>query len=97
MPSTSAADAGAAGVRIIIADDGIGMSPADVERAFEPFVQLDAGFSRRFEGTGLGLPLARRLVEAHGGRLDLDSRVGGGTRAVITLPATGGEELPGLN
>ncbi|GGB55561.1 hypothetical protein GCM10011505_40700 [Tistrella bauzanensis] len=90
VPSTSAADAGAAGVRIIIADDGIGMSPADVERAFEPFVQLDAGFSRRFEGTGLGLPLARRLVEAHGGRLDLDSRVGGGTRAVITLPATGG-------
>ncbi|MEN2990898.1 ATP-binding protein [Tistrella sp. BH-R2-4] len=90
VPSISAADAGAAGVRIVIADDGIGMSPADVERAFEPFVQLDAGFSRRFEGTGLGLPLARRLVEAHGGRLDLDSRVGGGTRALITLPATGG-------
>lgn len=85
---------GAGWIRIEIADDGIGMPPGEIERAFEPFVQLDAGFSRRFEGTGLGLPLARRLVEAHGGRLNLFSEPGEGTQAVILLrlPAEGGRD-----
>jgi signal transduction histidine kinase len=69
-----------------VTDTGIGIPPADLERVFEPFIQLDATLSRRFQGAGLGLYVARSLVEAHGGRLRLVSEPGAGTRAEITLP-----------
>lgn len=70
-----------------IADSGIGIAPADLERVFEPFVQLDGTLARRFPGAGLGLYLARSLVEAHGGKLRLRSAPGAGTTAEIVLPA----------
>ena len=53
----------------------------------EPFSQADTGFARKHDGTGLGLPLARALVEHHGGSLTLDSRIGEGTTARVDLPA----------
>jgi signal transduction histidine kinase len=76
------------GARIIaVADNGVGISPADIERVFEPFVQADANFDRANSGTGLGLPLSRKLVELHGGTLHLESTPGEGTTAIVTLPA----------
>ena len=72
---------------IEIRDTGVGMSPDDAMRALAPFVQLDHEFSRRLQGTGLGLPLAKALVELHGGTLDLSSKLGSGTVITIVFPA----------
>jgi signal transduction histidine kinase len=69
-----------------IADTGIGMNQADVQRVFEPFVQLDSALHRKYEGTGLGLSLTRRLIEMHGGSINLESELYVGTTAVIELP-----------
>ena len=74
------------GLKLVVADTGIGIAPQDLRRVFEPFTQADGALSRRYEGLGLGLPLARAIVEAHGGRLGLDPAPGGGTRAWIRLP-----------
>jgi two-component system cell cycle sensor histidine kinase PleC len=75
------------GTRIIaVTDNGVGISPADIERVFEPFVQADANFDRASSGTGLGLPLSRKLMELHGGTLHLESTPGQGTAAIVTMP-----------
>jgi signal transduction histidine kinase len=74
-------------VTIAVKDQGIGMHPEAVERAFAPFVQLDEELSRQFDGSGLGLPLARLLSELHGGSIELISASGSGTTARLTLPA----------
>jgi signal transduction histidine kinase len=68
---------------ITIEDTGIGMSKDDIELAFKSFVQLDGGLTRKYEGTGLGLPLTKKLVELHGGNIELVSKVGEGTKAVL--------------
>jgi two-component system cell cycle sensor histidine kinase PleC len=75
------------GVEIVVADTGIGMSADQIVAAFEPFVQIDNSFNRRYEGTGLGLPLSRRLIELHGGSLRIDSTPGVGTTARVCIPA----------
>jgi PAS domain S-box-containing protein len=69
-----------------ITDSGIGMQPQDIAVALEPFRQVDNTLTRRYEGTGLGLPIAKTLVEMHGGRLSLRSRAGEGTVVEIWLP-----------
>lgn len=74
------------GFVIVVTDSGIGMSPEELERVMEPFVQADARLSRKYEGSGLGLPLTKALVEAHGGSLRLDSESGRGTVATVTFP-----------
>lgn len=75
------------GLTIEIADTGIGIAPEDVHVALSQFGQIDNAFNRRHEGTGLGLPLTKALVEMHGGTLDLQSEVGVGTTIAIRLPA----------
>jgi PAS domain S-box-containing protein len=78
---------GAAGGAVItVTDSGIGIDEAQIARAFEPFWQADSGLDRVKEGAGIGLPLARQLVALHGGRLELQSRVGEGTRITIEMP-----------
>ncbi len=72
---------------IEVADSGVGIRPEDLERVFEPFYQSRRGKLTSQGGTGLGLPLAKALVEAHGGTLELESRVGAGTRVRVALPA----------
>src|SRR6185437_10771997 len=75
-------EAGALAVRL--ADQGIGMKPQDIPVALEPFRQIDNALSRPYEGTGLGLPLAKMLVEKHGGTLAVDSTLGVGTTVTVT-------------
>ena len=75
------------GIEIAVADTGIGMTADQIERAFEPFVQIDNKFNRQYEGTGLGLPLSRRLIELHGGNLKIESTPGIGTTARLYIPA----------
>jgi two-component system cell cycle sensor histidine kinase PleC len=64
------------------------MTAEELEIAVEPFGQIDGAYGRQHEGTGLGLPLARRLVELHGGSLQIASDKIRGTTAVVALPAT---------
>ena len=70
-----------------IADTGVGLTPRQLEMAMQPFVQVDEGYSKSAQGTGLGLPLTRKLTELHGGRLEMRSSPGKGTTAVVHLPA----------
>jgi len=76
----------AEGAVVAIEDTGIGMKSEDIAIALEPFRQIDGALSRRFEGTGLGLPLAKALVELHGGHLDIQSAPAAGTRVRVRLP-----------
>ncbi len=71
---------------IYVSDTGIGMKPKDVPKALQPFAQVDSGFSRKFDGTGLGLPICSGLVELHGGKLGIESTFGEGTTVSFTLP-----------
>jgi two-component system cell cycle sensor histidine kinase PleC len=73
---------------ITVCDTGIGIAPADLIRVLQPFAQAESGLNRRYEGTGLGLPLTRGLVELHGGAFRLESELGRGTRAIIEFPLT---------
>jgi len=71
-----------------IADTGIGIAPADLGRVLEPFVQVESAFNRKHGGTGLGLPLAKKIMELHGGALSIESAPGIGTRVTIIFPAS---------
>jgi signal transduction histidine kinase len=71
---------------LTIKDTGIGIKPDDVQRIFEPFVQVENAMSRTHQGTGLGLPLVRKIMGLHGGSIELDSMVGEGTTATATFP-----------
>jgi len=73
------------GVELLVADTGIGMSQADLKMAMKPFGQVESSLSRRYSGTGLGLPLAKSLIELHGGRLSIDTAPGRGTRVTILI------------
>ena len=75
------------GASLAVTDTGIGMAPETVAAALEPFRQLDGTLSRKFEGAGLGLSIARSLVELHNGALSIESAVGEGTTVTISLPS----------
>jgi two-component system, cell cycle sensor histidine kinase PleC len=74
------------GLTIKVADTGIGMRPEEIPRALEPFRQVEQNLSRCFKGSGLDLPLAKQLVELHGGTLTIMSELGKGTTVFISLP-----------
>jgi signal transduction histidine kinase len=77
---------GRQGIAFRIEDTGIGMSAEQIPTALEPFGQVDAGIARKHGGVGLGLPLTKRLVELHGGTLEIESQPGIGTVVTVTLP-----------
>ena len=79
-------------VVVSIGDDGIGMTAAEIEQAMQPFTQVDSSLERRFEGTGLGLPLAKLLAEGHGGSLQMESEPGKGTTVFVRLPVVSGAD-----
>ena len=83
---TLALDGGPGGIAFEITDTGIGMAPDDVPKAMQPFRQIDASISRKYGGTGLGLPLVKALIDLHGGGLHFDTETGRGTRVTVELP-----------
>jgi PAS domain S-box-containing protein len=83
----TAARASDRGLVIEITDTGIGMAPDQIQQALEPFKQLDNRIARKFEGVGLGLPLASALCRLHGARLTVSSEQGRGTTVRVHFPA----------
>ncbi|MEI7709956.1 MAG: ATP-binding protein [Rhodospirillales bacterium] len=73
-------------MKIAVRDTGVGMTQEEIAIALQPFGQVDNSLSRTHEGTGLGLPLAQRLVELHGGTLQIESAKGQGTTVVVWMP-----------
>lgn len=69
-----------------VRDSGIGIAPKDISVAMSPFGQVDSAMSRKYEGTGLGLPLSRKLVELMGGKFEISSEVGVGTTIRFSVP-----------
>jgi signal transduction histidine kinase len=74
-------------IDIIVNDTGIGIKADDIAAALAPFGEVESNLSRRYEGTGLGLPLTQALVERHGGELVLESAPGRGTRVTARFPS----------
>jgi len=74
------------GLTVNISDTGIGISEQDLQTILKPFIQVDSSLARKYEGTGLGLPLTKSLVELHGGVLEIESEIGKGTTARIVFP-----------
>lgn len=74
------------GIVLTVRDTGIGIAEADLPRVLEPFIQVDNAHSRRSEGTGLGLPLVKAMIEIHGGKLILESKANEGTTAKLVFP-----------
>ena len=71
---------------MIVRDRGIGIAPSDIARVMRPFEQVETTYARRHGGTGLGLPLAVKLAELHGGALVIESQENVGTSVTVTLP-----------
>jgi len=82
-------DGHASDVQVEVGDTGIGIAPEHHDLVFREFAQVDPSPSRRHHGTGLGLTIARRLVELNGGRIWVESRLGEGSRFFFALPAGG--------
>jgi signal transduction histidine kinase len=73
---------------LVVTDTGVGFDLVDLPRALAPFGQVDTSLTRRYQGTGLGLPLVNSLTQLHGGRLEIDSKPEQGTRVVVRMPAS---------
>ncbi len=75
------------GLSVTVSDTGIGIPEGDLERVLKPFEQVDSSFSRQHQGTGLGLPLVKAIMEMHGGRVRLRSTLGAGTAVTVVFPS----------
>lgn len=75
------------GMLMTVSDTGIGMRPEDVPKAMAPFGQIDSSLARKYNGTGLGLPLTKRLMEYYQGDIDIDTAPGKGTKISLVFPA----------
>jgi signal transduction histidine kinase len=71
---------------VSISDTGIGIKPEDLSIVFEQFRQVDGSLNRIVGGTGLGMPISKKLVEMHGGEISVESEVGEGTTFWFTIP-----------
>jgi signal transduction histidine kinase len=73
-------------VRLEVSDTGIGMSASDRERLFERFYRAQSALERQIQGSGLGLYISKAIVDAHGGRIGVQSEPGKGTTFIVDLP-----------
>ena len=80
-------------LKLSVTDDGIGMSPEQLEHLFKPFSQVDSSLARQFEGTGLGLAMVKLLADLHGGAVAVESAVGEGSRFTVWIPMRTSEDL----
>jgi PAS domain S-box-containing protein len=78
-------------IKIAVIDTGIGISAENIQKLFQPFIQIDSALNRQYTGTGLGLALVKRLVELHGGNVELTSEIGVGSCFAINLPMNIGD------
>ncbi|MBI4685091.1 MAG: GAF domain-containing protein [Nitrospirae bacterium] len=76
-------------IQISVSDTGIGISPEDQKKLFQPFQQIDSTLSRKYSGTGLGLNLCKKFVELHGGRIWVESEEGKGSKFTFVIPSKG--------
>ncbi|MFP4222278.1 MAG: ATP-binding protein [Phormidium sp.] len=83
-------------LRFSVIDTGIGISPDNIKKLFQPFMQIDSALNRQYEGTGLGLALTKRIVDLHGGQVGLTSEVGVGSCFTLDLPYQASVMLPTL-
>ncbi len=83
---TSEASDRPSSIVISVADTGIGISAEDMPRLFKPFLQLEAPYTKQYRGTGLGLMLAKKLIELHGGRIWVESELGKGSTFTFVIP-----------
>jgi signal transduction histidine kinase len=83
-------------IDVMIEDTGIGMTDKQIAMAFQPFSQVDGSLARKYEGTGLGLALAKRLTELQGGELILESVYGVGTKVTLRMPAADSAQIHSL-
>jgi signal transduction histidine kinase len=88
-PITVRVDATPSEIMICVEDQGMGILPGDVEKIFDPFLQLDGGSTREQGGLGIGLTLVRHFVRLHGGRVDVTSAAGEGSTFRIAIPRRG--------
>lgn len=86
--ATTRAEVTPAGLVLTVTDTGMGISPHALKSVFEPFQRGDSSVARKTEGAGLGLAISRKLMELHGGSLELRSEPGTGTQAIVTFPVS---------
>jgi CheY-like chemotaxis protein len=77
-----------------ITDTGIGIAPEDIDKLFEPFIQLDSNLNRQYNGTGLGLALVKRITALHGGTVSVSSQVGQGSCFTVSIPYVTRDHVP---
>jgi len=70
-----------------VIDSGIGIAPENIETALSDFGQVDGSLTRKYDGSGLGLPLSKKLAELHGGELVIESELGAGTTVTVMFPS----------
>ncbi len=81
-------------LRISVIDTGIGIAAENFQKLFQPFMQIEGGLNRQYEGTGLGLTLAQRILELHGGQILLTSELGKGSCFSVLIPRGAAKDLP---
>lgn len=75
-------------IEITVADTGIGIKKEDIDKLFNPFSQIETTYTKKFEGTGLGLALCKKFVEMHGGEIRCESEYGKGSRFIFNIPVS---------
>ncbi len=83
-------------LRVAVADTGIGIAPEDQAKVMAPFMQVESAQSRKYEGTGLGLPISQAMAKLHGGEVSLSSKLGAGTTITLRFPASRTERAPSV-
>ncbi len=72
---------------LTVSDTGIDIAAEDIDKVMDPFAQVDSAHSRKYQGTGLGLPISKALAELHGGSFTMNSEPGDGTTVIVRFPA----------